>query len=84
MKKNLAIIFVTASMILILDSFGFGHAFTMFLLVGLIPGTNVSLNANEMLTFFSLMLGLIVGRLMQPATLRMARYFQPKAAILEK
>lgn len=82
MKKALTIIFITASILIILDSFDFGHSLAMFLFIGLIPGTNVSLSPGDMLTLLGTLLGFTLGRLMRPATLRMAQRFQPKAAAL--
>lgn len=84
MKKILTIIFISASIILILDSFDFAHSLVMFLFIGLIPGTNIALSPSEMLTLLALLLGFTIGRLMRPATLRMAQRFQPKAAVLAR
>ena len=67
MKKQLAIIFTALSIILILDSFNIGHALTMFLLAGIVPGTDVVLSAGVMLEFFALAGGFVLARVCQQA-----------------
>ena len=63
MKKTIAIIFTILSFIFILDSLNFGHALMMFLLAGVIPGTNVAIDGARMLEFFALIAGFTVARL---------------------
>lgn len=63
MKKTLTIILTTASMLLILDSVNFGQAVMMFLLAGVIPGTNIAINGTQMLEFISLSAGFIFARI---------------------
>ena len=63
MKKNIAIIFTLLSLLLILDSVNFGHALMMFLLAGVIPGTNMTINGEQMLEFTVLVAGFIFARL---------------------
>ena len=63
MKKTIAIIFTILSFIFILDSLNFGHALMMFLLAGVIPGTDISISAGRMMEFFGLLIGLVIGRL---------------------
>jgi membrane protein implicated in regulation of membrane protease activity len=43
MKKNISVFCLTASLLLILDSFGAGRMIMLFLLAGVIPGTNIVL-----------------------------------------
>ena len=62
MKKTIAIILTIFSLLLILDSFNFGHALMMFYLAGVIPGTNLILNATQMLQLFAGIAGFIVAR----------------------
>lgn len=62
MKKLLTIIFIVFSALLILDSMNAGHALTMFLLVGIVPGTNITVNANTMLSVIAGVLGFTVAR----------------------
>ncbi len=62
MKKTLTIIFTTLSIILILDSMNFGHALAIFFLAGIIPGTNIAIDADRMFALFSMLLGLVLAR----------------------
>jgi hypothetical protein len=62
MKKLTAFILTILSLLLILDSFNFGHALMMFYLAGIIPGTNVIIDADRMLEFFALVGGFILAR----------------------
>lgn len=62
MKKTLTITFIILSAILILDSMDAAHALAMFLLAGIIPGTNVVMSATVMLEFFALLLGFVLAR----------------------
>ena len=64
MKKLITIIMVILSLLLILDSFNFGHALMMFYLAGVIPGTNIALGAAQMLKFFAVVAGFTVARVM--------------------
>jgi len=64
MKKTAAIIFTALSLLMILDSFNFGHALMMFYLAGIIPGTNIALSAAQMLEFFAIVAGFVVARIM--------------------
>ena len=63
MKKTAAIILTALSLLMILDSFNFGHALMMFLLAGVIPGTNIAIDGARMLEFFALIAGFTVARL---------------------
>jgi len=63
MKKTIAIIITIFSLLLILDSFNFGHALMMFYLAGVIPGTNVILDGAQMLELFAIIAGFIVARI---------------------
>ena len=62
MKKKLTIIFTILSGILILDSMNVGHDLAFFFLAGIIPGTNIVLNADRMLEVFTLLLGFVLAR----------------------
>jgi len=62
MKKTIAIIFTLLSLLIILDSMNFGHAVMMFLLAGIIPGTNIAINGAQMLEFTTLVFGFIFAR----------------------
>ena len=63
MKQTIAIIITIFSLLLILDSFNFGHALMMFYLAGVIPGTNVILDGAQMLELFAIIAGFIVARI---------------------
>jgi len=63
MKKALTIIFVSLSFILILDSVNAGHALVMFLLAGVIPGTNITISGSSMLEGFTLLIGFTLSRI---------------------
>lgn len=62
MKKTLTIIFTALSFMIILDTFNAGHAFVMFFLAGVIPGTNISIAANQMLATFAFLMGFTLSR----------------------
>jgi len=63
MKRTLITLLVIASMLLILDSINFSHALMMFLLAGVIPGTNIAIDGAQMLTLIALVVGFTLGRL---------------------
>ena len=63
MKKKLTIIFTVLSLLLILDSMNVMHAIAIFMLAGIIPGTNIVLNADRMLEGFTLLLGFVLARI---------------------
>lgn len=63
MKKNLSIIFVSLSAILILDTMNAGHALAMFLLAGIIPGTDIEIDAGRMFEFIVLLTGFTLSRI---------------------
>lgn len=62
MKKALTITFLGLSALLILDSMNFAHALAMFLLAGVIPGTNFTLSASFTLQLFALLFGFVIAR----------------------
>lgn len=64
MKKSIAIILTIFSLLLILDSLDFGHALMMFLLAGVIPGTNIAISGAQMLQVFAVIAGFTVARVM--------------------
>lgn len=57
------------SAIMILDSMNAGYAIVMFLLAGVIPGTNVAISGAHMLELFVLLIGIVLSRI----TLRVMR-----------
>lgn len=63
MKKFIIIASLIGSCLLILDSFNAGSALVMFFLVGIIPGTDLSLSADRMLEIFALLTGFTLSRI---------------------
>jgi len=63
MKKTITIILIILSLLFILDSFNFSHAMMMFLLAGVVPGTNVIIDGAQMLELFALITGFTVARI---------------------
>lgn len=62
MKKTLTFILISSSAFIILDSMNAGHALVMFFLAGVIPGTNVAIDAGRMLELFTLLIGFTLSR----------------------
>ncbi len=63
MRKTIITICLVLSGIIILDSFHVPHALAMFWLAGIIPGTNLVVDAGHTLMLFSLASGFVVSRL---------------------
>ena len=63
MRKFIIITCLVLSGLIILDSLNAGHLLMMFLLAGVIPGTDISISAGRMMEFFGLLIGLVIGRL---------------------
>lgn len=63
MKKTLTILFISLSLLMILDSVNAGHALVMFFLAGVIPGTNIAISAGNMLETFTLLIGFTLSRI---------------------
>lgn len=63
MKKTLTTIFISLSFVMILDSINAGHALVMFFLAGVIPGTNIAIDAGRMLEIFTLLIGFTLSRI---------------------
>lgn len=68
MKKNLTIILTIFSALIILDSLNFSDALMMFLLAGVIPGTNIAISGAQMLEFCAIASGFMVARVMMYVT----------------
>lgn len=62
MKKALTIIFLSLSFVIILDVLNAGEAIFMFVLAGVIPGTNTAIEASRMLEAFTLLIGFTLSR----------------------
>lgn len=63
MKQIVTILCLSLSGFIVLDTFNAGHAFTMFLFAGIIPGTNIALDANRMFEIFSFLIGFTLSRI---------------------
>ena len=63
MRKSIIITCLILSGLIILDSLNAGHILVMFLLAGVVPGTNIALSASTTMELFALMIGLVIGRL---------------------
>ena len=57
MRKFIITTCLILSGVLILDSFNFVHSLVMFVLVGVIPGTNTAISADQMLVLVAILLG---------------------------
>ena len=62
MKKNVTIICILASLILILDSFNAGYALMLFFCIGVIPGTDIILTPTQMLTLITMLTIVVITR----------------------
>lgn len=62
MKRFITITTLTLSALIILDTLDAGHALMMFLLAGIIPGTNITLSATQTLNLFALLAGFTLSR----------------------
>lgn len=63
MRNLIIIACLGSSFYMILDSMNAGHALVMFLLAGVIPGTNIIVEADRMLEFFTLLIGFTLSRI---------------------
>lgn len=62
MKKSITILLLILSGIIILDSLNAGQALFMFLLAGVIPGTDISLSSTTTLALFGGLMGFVLAR----------------------
>lgn len=74
MKKAITIILTILTAIIILDSFNFAHNLTMFILAGVVPGTNFVVTADAMLVFFAFTIGFTLARVSTYAIRSIAQY----------
>jgi len=59
MKKTISILCTIASFALICDAANLGHKLMMFLLAGIVPGTNIILSGDQMLALVCMLAGLV-------------------------
>ena len=62
MKKVIITLCLIGSALLVLDGFDVGHAAAMFLLAGVIPGTNATIGASYLLEAYALIIGFMAAR----------------------
>lgn len=75
MRKTIIFTSLVLSGIMILDSFNAGHALMMFLLAGVIPGTNLAISAQNMIEFFALLTGFVLARIFHRFTITLLNRF---------
>lgn len=63
MKKTITITLISLSALIILDSLNAGQALMMFFLAGVIPGTNIAIDAGRALELFALITGFVLARI---------------------
>lgn len=78
MRRTIITICFSLSGLIILDSLDIGHALMMFLLAGVIPGTNIALSASITLEIFALLTGFVLARLAR--TLIFTRFTRQSAS----
>lgn len=54
MKKTITILLIAASLYLIMSAYGVGQAIILFITIGVIPGTQMSLSPDSMLAIITL------------------------------
>lgn len=62
-KHIIITICLGASALIVLDSLNAGQAIAMFLLAGVIPGTDVAISGAHMLEFFTILIGFTLSRI---------------------
>lgn len=73
MKRVIVVICLIGSGVLIVDSLQIPQALFMFLLAGVVPGTQIVLSGQQMLEFFVLLTGFVLARLANRAFAALAR-----------
>jgi hypothetical protein len=71
MKKVVTILASIGSLILILSSFHLGQAITMFLLAGVIPGTDYIVSPSQMFFVIAMIAGFAAARMVTPSLRRL-------------
>lgn len=66
MRNVIIALCLIGSLTLILSAFQAGQAVLMFLLAGVIPGTNISLSPTETLVIICLIAGFVISRITIP------------------
>lgn len=71
MRKTIITLSLIGSALIILNAFEAGHALMMFLMAGIIPGTNIVINADTMVFVFASAFGFVCARLTVYAVTKM-------------
>jgi len=61
MKKTLTILFLIGSGLIIADTIGLWHMLIVFLFVGIVPGTNLTVSPDAMLISCPILSGLLIA-----------------------
>lgn len=77
-KKSIIITCLVLSGIMIIDGFNIGHALTMLLIAGIIPGTNIAIEASSMLNIYLVVVGFLAARGTNYVVLRILTRYQSR------
>lgn len=77
MKKTITTLCLVGSGLIILSSFDFAHSLVLFLLAGVIPGTNVALTPIDMMAASATAITVVILRLVLWPRFAHAFFLQP-------
>lgn len=80
MRKTIITLCLIGSAFIILNAFEAGHALMMFLMAGIVPGTNIVLSASAMIFIFAGAFGFVCARLAVYTVLKMTSHSGEKQA----
>lgn len=80
-KKVIVIACLVASLLIFLATIDIVHALVMFLMAGVIPGTNIALSATQMLVIMVVLTGLAIYRF---GVIPLRRRFEQQANVSKK
>lgn len=75
-KRTIIIACLILSGLMIIDSLNIGHSLTMLLIAGIIPGTNIAIDATRMLELYLVIVGFIAARITNHVALRVLNAYQ--------
>ena len=78
MRKAIIITCLVLSGLIILDSFHAVDAMVMLFLAGIIPGTNIEVSGQTMMSFFALLIGFVLARLANRAFVNLFSRLTPR------
>ena len=84
MRKTAIILLLIGSALIILDSFNFAHSLALFLLAGIIPGTDISISAIDMMAAFATAFTIVVLRLTIWPQIKHSFFSSKKASVSKK